>query len=123
MVDSSFYVDNAADRIRDRLAARYLCVTVRGRMRNLISCLSSLFLYHNQAEYEIKGFRLFDHVSYKGWNHYFIYGRRKTGFFDIRLFDGTGKVNSGSVSSKKIHLIQPCSGYLVDRFVVSKDNI
>ena len=77
----------------------------------------------NQAEYEIKGFRLFDHVSYKGWNHYFIYGRRKTGFFDIRLLDGTGKVNNGSVSSKKIHLIQPCSGYLVDRFVVPKDNI
>ena len=77
----------------------------------------------NQAEYEIKGFRLFDHVSYKGWNHYFIYGKRKTGFFDIRLFDGTGKVNNGSVSSKKIHLIQPCSGYLVDRFIVPKDNI
>ena len=77
----------------------------------------------NQAEYEIKGFRLFDHVSYKGWSHYFIFGRRKSGFFDIRPFYGTGKVNNGSISSKKIHLIQPCSGYMVDRYIVLENNI
>ena len=76
----------------------------------------------NQAEYEIKGFRLFDHISYKGCDHYFIFGRRKSGFFDIRLFDGTGKVNNGSISSKKIHLIQPCSGYMVDRYIVPENN-
>lgn len=75
----------------------------------------------NQIEYEIKGFRLFDKVEYKGNKHYFIFARRKTGYFDIRFIDGTGRVNNGSISSKKIHLIQPCSGYIVDRFVVSNN--
>ena len=66
----------------------------------------------NQAEYEIKGFRLFDTVNYKG-NVYTIFGRRNSGFFDIRTLDGT-KVNKGSVSCKKIRLIQPNSNYLIE---------
>ena len=66
----------------------------------------------NQAEYEIKGYRLFDTVNYKG-NVYTIFGRRNSGFFDIRTLDGT-KVNKGSVSCKKIRLIQPNSNYLIE---------
>lgn len=66
----------------------------------------------NQAEYEIKGYRLFDTVSYKG-NIYTIFGRRNSGFFDIRTLDGT-KVNKGSVSYKKLRLIQPNSNYLIE---------
>ncbi len=66
----------------------------------------------NQAEYEIKGYRLFDTVKYKG-NIYTIFGRRNSGFFDIRTLDGT-KVNKGSVSCKKIRLIQPNSNYLIE---------
>jgi N6-L-threonylcarbamoyladenine synthase len=66
----------------------------------------------NQAEYEIKGYRLFDTVNYKG-NIYTIFGRRNSGFFDIRTLDGT-KVNKGSVSCKKIRLIQPNSNYLIE---------
>lgn len=66
----------------------------------------------NQTEYEIKGYRLFDTVAYKG-NIYIIFGRRNSGFFDIRTLDGT-KVNKGSVSCKKLRLIQPNSNYLIE---------
>ncbi len=41
----------------------------------------------NQAGYLVKGYRLFDKVSYSG-NSYFIFGRRKSGFFDIRTLNG-----------------------------------
>ena len=67
----------------------------------------------NQTEYEIKGYRLFDTVAYKG-NIYTIFGRRNSGFFDIRTLNGT-KVNKGSVSCKKLRLIQPNSSYLIER--------
>lgn len=66
----------------------------------------------NQAEYEIKGYRLFDTVAYKG-NIYTIFGRRKSGFFDIHTINGI-KVNKGSVSCKKLRLIQPNSNYLIE---------
>lgn len=66
----------------------------------------------NQAEYKIKGFRLFDTIRYKG-NKYIIFGRRNSGFFDIRTLDGK-KVNNGSVSCKKMRLIQPSSNYLIE---------
>lgn len=66
----------------------------------------------NQADYEIKGFRLFDTIKYKG-NTYIIFGRRNSGFFDIRKLDGI-KVNNGSVSCKKMQLIHPNSNYLIE---------
>ncbi|MEA1974256.1 MAG: HNH endonuclease, partial [Bacillota bacterium] len=37
----------------------------------------------NQAPFEVKDFRLFDKVMYEN-KEYFIFGRRKTGYFDIR---------------------------------------
>ena len=66
----------------------------------------------NQANYVIKGYRLFDTVRYKGII-YTIFGRRNSGFFDIRTLDGA-KVNKGSVSCKKLKLIQPNSNYLIE---------
>ena len=42
----------------------------------------------NQAPYEVKGFRLFDKVQWKG-QKCFIFGRRSTGRMDLRLLDGT----------------------------------
>lgn len=75
----------------------------------------------NQADYEIKGFRLFDTIKYKG-NTYIIFGRRNSGFFDIRTLDGI-KVNNGSVSCKKMQLIHPNSNYLIEiRNVHSRKN-
>lgn len=57
----------------------------------------------NQAPFLVKGYRLFDLVEYqKGL--YYIFGRRDSGFFDIRKLDGT-KVNKGSISCKHLRLV------------------
>jgi len=42
----------------------------------------------NQSVPIIKGFRLFDHVFYKG-QECFIFGKRTSGYFDLRTLDGT----------------------------------
>lgn len=67
----------------------------------------------NQAEYLVKGYRLFDKVTYKG-SEYFVFGRRNTGFFDVRTIDGT-KVNKGSISFKKLKFIGTQTNYLIER--------
>lgn len=66
----------------------------------------------NQAPYLVKGFRLFEKVKYHG-KQYFIFGRRSSGFFDIRTLDGT-KVNKGSVSCKKIRSLDMPRRYLTE---------
>ena len=64
----------------------------------------------NQAPYLVKGFRLFDKVLYQG-KEYFIFGRRTTGYFDIRTLDGT-KANKGSVSYNKLRIQDTAKAYL-----------
>ena len=64
----------------------------------------------NQAPYLVKGFRLFDKVKYQG-REYFIFGRRKTGYFVIRDLQGN-KVNKGSINYKKLKFIEPRKRYL-----------
>lgn len=72
----------------------------------------------NQAEYEVKGFRLFDKVAYQG-DEYFIFGRRNSGFFDIRDLQGN-KVNKGSVSYKKLKLLEKPKSYLTKKVSVKE---
>ena len=67
----------------------------------------------NQAPYEVMGFRLFDKVKYQG-NDYFIFGRRSSGFFNIRTLDGT-KVNKGSLSYKKITFLETSQSFLTEQ--------
>ena len=67
----------------------------------------------NQAEYLVKGFRLYDKVRFEK-KEYFIFGRRKSGYFDIRTLSGQ-KVNNGSVSSKKLKLVETRRSYLTER--------
>ena len=67
----------------------------------------------NQAPYEVKGFRLFDKVLYQG-KVYFVFGRRQSGYFDIRDLSGN-KVNKGSISFKKLKLLERAKHYLVER--------
>ena len=67
----------------------------------------------NQSPYIVKDFRLFDKVEYLG-KEYFIFGRRKTGFFDIRTLDGK-KINKGSLSYKKLKLLEKRKNYLTER--------
>ena len=65
----------------------------------------------NQAPYEVKGFRLFDKVKWKGQTCY-IFGRRSTGNMDIRRLDGT-KVNA-SVGYKNLRLLEMRQNILVE---------
>ena len=66
----------------------------------------------NQAPYLVKGFRLFDKVEYAG-QECFIFGRRSSGYFDIRRLDGT-KVHAG-VSYKKLRFIETRHTTLTER--------
>ena len=68
---------------------------------------------NNQAEYMVKGFRLFDKVKYEG-DEYFIFGRRNSGFFDIRKLDGT-KINNGSVSYRLLKLLDTRKTLIIER--------
>ena len=70
----------------------------------------------NQAPYEVKDFRLFDKVRYKG-SECFIFGRRSSGSFDIRKLDGT-KISAG-VSYKKLTLLETRKTTLTERRTAS----
>lgn len=67
----------------------------------------------NQTDFSIFGYQLYDRVMYQG-KQYFVFGRRKTGYFDIRTLSGD-KVNKGSISYKKLRLLEHVRGYLVER--------
>lgn len=64
----------------------------------------------NQAPTYVKGFRLFDKVSYNGIEC-FVWGRRTSGSFLLRLIDGT-KVKDG-VSYKHLNLLERSSNYII----------
>ena len=65
----------------------------------------------NQVPYEVKGFRLYDKVRWKGQNC-FIFGRRSTGRMDLRLIDGT-KVNA-SVGYKNIRILEMRKNMIIE---------
>ena len=67
----------------------------------------------NQSPYLVKGFRLFDLVEYQK-ELYYIFGRRNSGFFDIRKLDGS-KVNKGSINSKLLRLIDTRKTILIEK--------
>lgn len=66
----------------------------------------------NQSEYLVKGFRLFDKVKYDG-RKCFIFGRRASGYFDIRKLDGT--VIHRAIGYKKLELLETRKSLLTER--------
>jgi len=68
----------------------------------------------NTTERLVKGFQRFDKVLWKGIEC-FIFGRRTTGYFDLRKADGT-KVHS-SVNYKQISLLERAKTLLIERRV------
>ncbi len=66
----------------------------------------------NQAPYLVKGFRLFDKVKFED-RECFIFGRRSTGYFDLRTLDGT-KIHA-SASVKKLKLLEVRKSLLWER--------
>ena len=67
----------------------------------------------NQAPFMVKCFRLFDLVDYQK-ELFYVFGRRKSGYFDIRRFDGI-KVNKGSINCKKLQLVETRRKLLTER--------
>lgn len=65
----------------------------------------------NQSAYVVNGYRRHDKVKYKDITC-FITGKRSSGYFQLKTFDGT--VISQGVSSKKLKLIEPAKGWLID---------
>ena len=66
----------------------------------------------NQAPYTVKGFRLFDKVLYNN-QECFIFGRRSSGYFDLRKLDGT-KIRA-SASYRKLKLLETRKTMLCER--------
>lgn len=62
----------------------------------------------NQSPFEVFGFRLFDRVMFEGDCH-FIFGRRKSGSFNIRDIDGC---NQRDVTYKKLKLSR-CKRFMI----------
>lgn len=82
-----------------RIEYQYLKRLVR---RHKMKILKGGKKKNNQAPFEVFGFRLFDKVLYNNEIN-FIYGRRKSGNFNIRDFNGE---NPKDVSYKKLKLIR-----------------
>ena len=66
----------------------------------------------NQSPFIVFGFRLFDKVKYND-QECFVFGRRLSGSFDIRLLDGT-MVNAG-VGYKKVKVLEQRKTILIER--------
>ena len=67
---------------------------------------------NNQTSYEQYGFRLFDKVLYNK-DVYFVIGRRKSGYFDLRDLHWNKKTN---ISYKKLKLLEKKNNYLTQVF-------
>ena len=91
-------------------------VRCHNRQIHKLTILKGGIRKQNQATYLVKGYRLFDKVSYQG-KGYFVFGRRQSGFFDIRTLSGE-KVNKGSLSCKKLKFIATRTYYLTERRAV-----
>lgn len=87
-----------------RIEYQYLKRLVRRHNRQIhkMKILKGGKKKNNQAHFEVFGFRLFDKVLYNNEIN-FIYGRRKSGNFNIRDFNGE---NPKDVSYKKLKLIR-----------------
>lgn len=65
----------------------------------------------NKAERFVRGYQLFDKVHYEGQTC-FVFGRRKTGYFDLRTLQGV-RVHK-CASDKKLTLLERATTWLVD---------
>lgn len=101
------------DAISDGIYYHQKKIRCHNRQLHKANTLKGGIRKRNQAEYLVHGFRLFDKVRYQG-KDYFIFGRRKSGYFDIRDLNGE-KVNKGSISYKKLRLVETRRSYLTER--------
>lgn len=100
----------------NRIEEHYLIKPVRHHNRKLhkLTILKGGIRKSNQSDRYTKGYRLYDKVLFNG-QECFIFGRRTSGYFDLRKLDGT-KVHA-SASWKKLTLLERQSNYLIERKV------
>ncbi len=94
------------------LATTHLIKQVRGQNRQLHKAmiLKGRVRKAHKAPRYVLGFQLFDKVRYNR-QECFVFGRRASGYFDLRLLDGT-KISVG-VSCKKITPLECASTLLI----------
>lgn len=87
-----------------RIERQYLKRLIRRHNRQIhkMKILKGGKKKNNQAPFEVFGFRLFDKVLYNN-EIFFVYGRRKSGSFNIRDFNGE---NSKDVSRKSLNSLE-----------------
>jgi hypothetical protein len=107
-VNDAFVIANGNG--QKRLSTQYFVKQVRKCNRKLFKGDRSHI--RNTAERLIHGFQRFDKVLWKGIEC-FIFGRRTTGYFDLRKADGT-MVNP-SVKYKHISLLERAKTLLIER--------
>lgn len=79
------------------------CVRRQNRKIHKNNFLKGGYKKNNQLIGDVFGFKLFDSVIYQH-KRYFVFGKRKTGYLDIRDLSGN-KVNNGSISYKKLERV------------------
>ena len=67
----------------------------------------------NQSPFEVFGFRLFDRIMFDN-QYYFVYGRRASGYFNIRDIDGK---NPKDITYKKLKLYR-CKRYMIQKEII-----
>ena len=67
----------------------------------------------NQSPFEVFGFRLFDRIMFDN-QYYFVYGRRVSGYFNIRDIDGK---NPKDITYKKLKLYR-CKRYMIQKEII-----
>lgn len=89
------------------------CVRKQNRQIHKNNVIKGGIKKNNQFNGSIFGFELFDSVAYQH-KKYFVFGKRKTGYLDIRDLFGN-KVNNGSISYKKLERICKNKTILTER--------
>ena len=111
-MNDAFVIANGNNNII-RNNIQYFVKQVRKCNRKLFKGIRSHI--RNTAGRFVNGFQRFDKVKYKGVEC-FIFGRRTSGYFDIRKLDGT--VISSSVRSDKLKLIERSKTLLIENISV-----
>lgn len=89
------------------------CIRRQNRQIHKNNFLKGSRKKNNQLNGNIFGFELFDMVKYQN-KQYFVFGKRKSGFLDVRNLGGE-KINNGSISYKKLKRIRHNSTKLTER--------
>lgn len=94
--------------------ATFFIKQVRGQNRQLHKATIRKGGYRqaNKALRYIHGFQLFDKVSFRG-KECFVFGRRSSGYFDLRKLDGTRVHNSAN--DKFLKPLERANTFLIER--------